>query len=80
MRLGGERTRPACRRGRPGHDEFTKFLAPYGRFSSYRTATGDKVPFGFQPALEDSNEQRIMAIGSVAKGAQRSIPVGSPSG
>ena len=25
--------------GRPGHDEFTKFLAPYGRFSSYRTPT-----------------------------------------
>jgi alkanesulfonate monooxygenase SsuD/methylene tetrahydromethanopterin reductase-like flavin-dependent oxidoreductase (luciferase family) len=55
----------AVRRGRPGHDEFTKFLAPYGRFSSYRTAAGEKVPFGFQPTLEESNEQRIMAIGSI---------------
>jgi alkanesulfonate monooxygenase SsuD/methylene tetrahydromethanopterin reductase-like flavin-dependent oxidoreductase (luciferase family) len=55
----------AVRRGRPGHDEFTKFLAPYGRFSSYRTAVGEKVPFGFQPTLEESNEQRIMAIGSI---------------
>ena len=51
--------------GRAGHDEFTKFLAPYGRFSSYRTPDGAKVPFGFQPTLEDSNAQRIMAIGSI---------------
>ena len=55
----------ALRTGRPGHDEFTKFLAPYGRFSSYRTADGGKAPFGFQPTLEDSNGQRIMAIGSI---------------
>ncbi len=55
----------AVRRGRPGHDEFTKFLAPYGRFSSYRTPDGEKVPFGFQPTLEESNEQKIMTIGSV---------------
>jgi alkanesulfonate monooxygenase SsuD/methylene tetrahydromethanopterin reductase-like flavin-dependent oxidoreductase (luciferase family) len=60
----------AVRRGRPGHDEFTKFLAPYGRFSSYRMANGDKVPFGFQPTLEDSNEQRIMAIGTVDEVAE----------
>ena len=54
----------AYRRGRPGHDEFCKFLAPYGRFSSYRQADGSKVPFGFQPTLEDSVGQRIWAIGS----------------
>jgi alkanesulfonate monooxygenase SsuD/methylene tetrahydromethanopterin reductase-like flavin-dependent oxidoreductase (luciferase family) len=60
----------AVRRGRPGHDEFTKFLAPYGRFSSYRTADGDKVPFGFQPTLEESNEQRIMTIGAVDEVAE----------
>jgi alkanesulfonate monooxygenase SsuD/methylene tetrahydromethanopterin reductase-like flavin-dependent oxidoreductase (luciferase family) len=55
----------AYRRGRPGHDEFCKFLAPYGRFSSYRQADGSKVPFGFQPTLEDSVGQRTWAIGSV---------------
>jgi alkanesulfonate monooxygenase SsuD/methylene tetrahydromethanopterin reductase-like flavin-dependent oxidoreductase (luciferase family) len=54
----------AWRAARPGHDEFTKFLAPYGRFSSYRLPDGSKVPFGFQPTLEDSVGQRIMAIGS----------------
>ena len=61
----GRTREEAIKRGRPGHDEFTKFLAPYGRFSSYRTPSGDKVGFGFQPTLEDSNAQRIMAIGSV---------------
>jgi alkanesulfonate monooxygenase SsuD/methylene tetrahydromethanopterin reductase-like flavin-dependent oxidoreductase (luciferase family) len=55
----------AIRRAKPGHDEFCKFLAPYGRFSSYRTADGGKVPFGFQPTIEDSIEQQIWAIGSV---------------
>jgi alkanesulfonate monooxygenase SsuD/methylene tetrahydromethanopterin reductase-like flavin-dependent oxidoreductase (luciferase family) len=59
------RTREAAiRRARPGHDEFCKFLAPYGRFSSYRLADGSKVPFGFQPTIEDSMDQQIFAIGS----------------
>jgi alkanesulfonate monooxygenase SsuD/methylene tetrahydromethanopterin reductase-like flavin-dependent oxidoreductase (luciferase family) len=55
----------ALRKGRPGHDEFAKFLAPYGRFTSYREADGSKVPFNFQPTVEDSVGQKIMAIGSV---------------
>jgi alkanesulfonate monooxygenase SsuD/methylene tetrahydromethanopterin reductase-like flavin-dependent oxidoreductase (luciferase family) len=54
----------AIRRATPGHDEFCKFLAPYGRFSSYRQADGSKVPFGFQPTISDSIDQQIMAIGS----------------
>ena len=58
-------TEEARRRARPGHDEFCKFLAPYGRFSSFRLPDGSKVPFGFQPTLEDSVSQKIMAIGSV---------------
>jgi len=58
-------TEAAIRRARPGHDEFCKFLAPYGRFSSYRLPDGSKVPFGFQPTLEDSIAQKIWAIGSV---------------
>jgi alkanesulfonate monooxygenase SsuD/methylene tetrahydromethanopterin reductase-like flavin-dependent oxidoreductase (luciferase family) len=61
----GRTREEAITRGRPGHDEFCKFLAPYGRFSSYRLPDGSKVPFGFQPALEDSVSQQIWAIGSI---------------
>lgn len=55
----------AFRTGRDGHDEWCKFLAPYGRFRSYRLVDGSPVPFGFQPTLEDSVEQGVMLIGSV---------------
>ena len=61
----GRTREDAIARGRPGHDEFCKFLAPYGRFSSYRQPDGSKVPFGFQPTLEDSVSQQIWAIGSI---------------
>jgi alkanesulfonate monooxygenase SsuD/methylene tetrahydromethanopterin reductase-like flavin-dependent oxidoreductase (luciferase family) len=54
----------AIERARPGHDEFCKFLAPYGRFGSFRRPDGSKVPFGFQPTIEDSMSQQIMAIGA----------------
>lgn len=55
----------ALRRGRPGHDEFCRFLSPYGRFNSYRNPDGSKVPFDFCPTLEDSVEQKIQAVGSI---------------
>jgi hypothetical protein len=55
----------ALRRGRPGHDEFCKFLSPYGRFSSYRDAAGGKVPFDFCPTIEDSARNKIQLIGSI---------------
>ena len=50
---------------RDGHDEFCRFLAPYGRFTAYLEPDGTRKPFGFQPTVEDSIDQRIMAIGSV---------------
>jgi alkanesulfonate monooxygenase SsuD/methylene tetrahydromethanopterin reductase-like flavin-dependent oxidoreductase (luciferase family) len=50
---------------RDGHDEFCRFLAPYGRFRGYLEPDGSPKPFGFQPSVEDSIEQRVMAIGSV---------------
>jgi len=50
---------------RDGHDEFCRFLAPYGRFTGYLQPDGSRKPFGFQPTVEDSIDQRIMAIGSV---------------
>jgi alkanesulfonate monooxygenase SsuD/methylene tetrahydromethanopterin reductase-like flavin-dependent oxidoreductase (luciferase family) len=54
----------AIARATPGHDEFCKFLAPYGRFSSYKNPDGSKVAFGYQPTIADSMEQQIWAIGS----------------
>lgn len=50
---------------RDGHDEFCRFLTPYGRFTGYLEPDGSRKPFAFQPSVEDSIEQRIMAIGSV---------------
>ena len=62
----GKTREAAMRRGKPGHDEFCKFLAPYGRFSSYRMPDGSKVPFDFCPTVQESIDQKIQAIGSVA--------------
>ncbi len=50
---------------RNGHDEFSRFLAPYGRFTNYKDADGNKLAFGVQPTLEQSVEQQIAAIGSI---------------
>jgi alkanesulfonate monooxygenase SsuD/methylene tetrahydromethanopterin reductase-like flavin-dependent oxidoreductase (luciferase family) len=50
---------------RNGHDEFSRFLAPYGRFTNYKAADGSKLAFGVQPTLEQSCEQQIAAIGSI---------------
>ena len=55
----------ALRRGGPGHDEFCRFLAPYGRFSSYRNPDGSKVPFDYCPTVESSMENKIQIIGSI---------------
>jgi alkanesulfonate monooxygenase SsuD/methylene tetrahydromethanopterin reductase-like flavin-dependent oxidoreductase (luciferase family) len=49
---------------RNAHDEFCRFLAPYGRFRNYLLPDGTNRPFGFQPELEDSMEQRIAAVGT----------------
>ncbi len=61
----GRTRESAMLRGAPGHDEFCRFLSPYGRFSSYRNPDGSKVPFNHCPSVEESNSQKIMAIGSV---------------
>ncbi|MGE0881295.1 MAG: LLM class flavin-dependent oxidoreductase [Acidimicrobiia bacterium] len=50
--------------GRNGHDEYCRFLAPYGRFGGYELPEGTN-PLGFQPTMEMSVDQKIMAIGSV---------------
>jgi len=61
----GRTREEAMRRGRPGQMEFNRFLAPYGRFSSYRNPDGSKVPFDHCPTVEESNEQRIQIVGSI---------------
>jgi alkanesulfonate monooxygenase SsuD/methylene tetrahydromethanopterin reductase-like flavin-dependent oxidoreductase (luciferase family) len=54
-------TEDAIARVRPGHDEYVKFLSPYGRF----TAFGEGLPFDYAPTLEETRASRAMAIGSV---------------
>jgi alkanesulfonate monooxygenase SsuD/methylene tetrahydromethanopterin reductase-like flavin-dependent oxidoreductase (luciferase family) len=63
----GRTTEEALRTGRPGHDEFVKFLSPYGRFSRF----ADGAPFDFRPTLEQSRESGGMAIGSVEEVADQ---------
>jgi len=55
----------AMKKGRPGQDEFNKFLSPYGRFTSYRHPDGTKVAFDHCPTVEESNAQKIQIVGSI---------------
>jgi alkanesulfonate monooxygenase SsuD/methylene tetrahydromethanopterin reductase-like flavin-dependent oxidoreductase (luciferase family) len=57
----GSTTEKAMARVRGGHDEYVKFLSPYGRFGQY----ADDLPFGYTPTLEETQAARAMAIGSV---------------
>ncbi len=61
----GRTREQAMVKGKPGHDEFVKFLSPYGRFASYQNPDGSKVPFDFQPTVEDSLAQKIQIVGSI---------------
>ncbi len=63
VHVGPDRQR-AMARVRAGHDEFCRFLAPYGRFKAMRLPDGSPVPFAFQPTLEESMAQRLWAVGS----------------
>jgi alkanesulfonate monooxygenase SsuD/methylene tetrahydromethanopterin reductase-like flavin-dependent oxidoreductase (luciferase family) len=58
----GQSTEQAIDRVRPGHDEYVKFLSPYGRFGQY---DGTDLPFNYAPTLEQTRAARAMAIGSV---------------
>ncbi len=49
---------------RPGHDEFWKFLGPYGWSKGYMGGDGKPAPMGLIPTLEESLEQRIFVVGS----------------
>lgn len=63
----GRTTAQAIHSGRPGHDEFVKFLAPYGRFAR----VAPEVPFDYRPSLEESAASGTMAIGSVEEVADQ---------
>ena len=50
---------------KPGHDEFWKFLGPYGWSRGYMDPdTGKPVPPGLVPTLDQSLQQRNYAIGT----------------
>ena len=51
--------RRRCAEGRPGHDEFNKFLSPYGRFCSYQHADGSRCRSATSPPSRSRNEQQI---------------------
>lgn len=54
----------AWRTARAGHDEFWKFLAPYGWSRGYMGADGRAAPGGLVPTLEDSVANRTWIIGT----------------
>jgi alkanesulfonate monooxygenase SsuD/methylene tetrahydromethanopterin reductase-like flavin-dependent oxidoreductase (luciferase family) len=49
---------------RAGHDEFWKFLGPYGWGRGYLGPDGAPAPAGFIPTLEDSMAQGVWAVGA----------------
>lgn len=54
----------AWKKARPGHDEFWKFLAPYGWSRGYMGKDGKPAEPGLTPTLEESTEQRVWVIGT----------------
>ncbi|WP_227462375.1 LLM class flavin-dependent oxidoreductase [Desertimonas flava] len=63
----------AVRTATPGHDEFWKFLGPYGWSRGYRGPDGKPAPAGLIPTLEESIEQKTILLGTpadVAEGVQ----------
>lgn len=63
----------AVRTATPGHDEFWKFLGPYGWSRGYMGEDGKPVPAGLIPTLQQSMDQKTILVGSpeqVAEGVQ----------
>jgi alkanesulfonate monooxygenase SsuD/methylene tetrahydromethanopterin reductase-like flavin-dependent oxidoreductase (luciferase family) len=61
----------AVAKTRPPHDEFWKFLGPYGRFRGYKGPDGKRATDGFLPTLEISMEQRICLVGTAEDVAEQ---------
>ncbi|MGE3271964.1 MAG: LLM class flavin-dependent oxidoreductase [Chloroflexota bacterium] len=56
---------------RNGHDEFWRFLAPYGRQVNYLDEQGKSWPNSRYPSLEESIEQGTWVVGSGSQVAER---------
>lgn len=61
----------AIDRARNPHDEFWKFLGPYGRLRGYKGPDGKRATDAFHPTLENSMEQRICLVGTAAEVAEQ---------
>ena len=63
----------AIRTARPGHDEFWKFLGPYGWSRGYMGEDGKPAKPGLIPTLDESIENKTILLGTpeqVAEGVQ----------
>ena len=60
----------AMRTARNGHDEFWKFLGPYGWSRGYMGPDGRPVAAGLIPTLEQSIEQSTILVGTAEEVAQ----------
>jgi alkanesulfonate monooxygenase SsuD/methylene tetrahydromethanopterin reductase-like flavin-dependent oxidoreductase (luciferase family) len=67
----GDTTEHAMAIARNGHDEFWRFLAPYGRQVNYLDDEGKSWPNTRYPTLEESMEQGTWVVGSGAEVAER---------
>ncbi|GAA4705598.1 LLM class flavin-dependent oxidoreductase [Phytohabitans rumicis] len=60
----GDTRAEAVAAARDGHDEFWKFLGPYGWGRGYAGPDGAPAPAGFVPTLEESMAQGVWAVGT----------------
>lgn len=67
----GDTTEHAMTIARNGHDEFWRFLAPYGRQVNYLDDEGKSWPNTRYPTLEESMAQGTWVVGSGAEVAER---------
>ena len=67
----GDTTEHAMSIARNGHDEFWRFLAPYGRQVNYLDEEGKSWPNTRYPTLEESMEQGTWVVGSGSEVAER---------
>ncbi|MFM2182791.1 MAG: hypothetical protein RJB61_1085 [Actinomycetota bacterium] len=61
----------AVRTSRDGHDEFWKFLGPYGWSRGYMGEDGRPVKPGLIPTLEESIKQRTILVGTAEDVAEQ---------
>jgi alkanesulfonate monooxygenase SsuD/methylene tetrahydromethanopterin reductase-like flavin-dependent oxidoreductase (luciferase family) len=54
----------AWAQARRGHDEFWRFLGPYGWSKGYMGPDGKPSPMGLIPTLEESVDQKVWVIGT----------------